>query len=216
MNIGFRGREKARADPDAGRTERKGRRDAAAVGYAAGRQNGQRRDRVDDLRHQRHRAERAAHMAAGFVALRDNQVEAGVRGAPCLVDRADHLDCQCAGVFHHADKAAAVAPEEGYDADSVFEGDRQLLFDREAQHEIRAVRTVRQVVHRREQPPEVRWAAPSARQMADAARVGNGRGELGRCDRTDRSLKDRRDYADVRENLAGGHEQPPVRGSSPR
>ena len=82
-NGGFGARKKRRAELDPARTESEGRRDAAAVGDAAGGDYRQAHG-VDDLRHQRHRADHAgartvaevAAMAARFESLRNDGVGA--------------------------------------------------------------------------------------------------------------------------------------------
>ena len=210
MDIGLGAGEKPRADPDPGRTERQRRRDPAPVGDAAGGQNRKRGHRVDHLRHQRHRAEVAANMAAGVAPLGDDQVEAGIGGPLRLVDGADHLDCRGTCVMHAPHVAAGIAPEERDDVKPMVERDGKLVLDRKIQHEIRAIGPARQLAHLAEQQVELLGAAPGAGQVPDAAGLGHGRRHLGRCNRTDRRLKDRLVDAEQGENVLRGHMSPPL------
>ena len=97
------------ADLHAGRAQRQRRHDAAPVADAAG---GDHRHlhRIDDLRHQRHRAglprdvvvQEHAAMAAGLVALGDHDVAAVPLQPARLLRRGGGADHQHAGILHAA------------------------------------------------------------------------------------------------------------------
>ena len=84
--------DEAGADPHTVGTEREGRRQPAAVEEPAG---GDDRnpvtDRVDHLRHERHRGD-GARVATGLGALGDDDVAAGFDGADGVADLSAHVD----------------------------------------------------------------------------------------------------------------------------
>ena len=99
-------RDEARAEPHAVGAERDRGREAAAVEDAAG---GDDRhavaDRVDDLRHERHRRDRA-RVTARLGALRDHEVAAGLDRRDRVAHLAAHARDEHVAVVQHLDDVA--------------------------------------------------------------------------------------------------------------
>ena len=102
----FGRRDEPGAEPHAVGAERERGREPASVEQSAGRDDGNAiADRVDDLRHERHRRNRAG-VAAGFGALRDHEVAAGFDRGDRVAHLAAHARDEHVAVVQHLEHVA--------------------------------------------------------------------------------------------------------------
>ena len=208
MGDGLAARDEAGAHPDAGGAEHERRGETAAVGDAAGGNDGHVTGRVDDGGDQRHRADLTPDVAACLPALGDDDVDAGVDRALRLVGARHRLDRLGAGGMHATDQRAGIAPEEGDQSDTGVEADAEALVLIEVEREVDGERLGRQRAGLRDDAVKRRRLAPGKGMDAEAAGVRYRRDERWPDEVADRRLDDRRGDAEEigeRRREAFGH-----------
>jgi hypothetical protein len=187
----------------AGGAEGERRGEAAAVGYSAGREHGDRRDRVDHLRDEGDCAHAGCHtLATRLGALRYQDVDAELGGLAGLSDRVDLVDDLGPGGVRSLDERARVAKGEGDRGrlylERCLEGVLVQGWDDVVDNE-RPGGECADPVDLREQTVA---CAEDRGKRADRSGLRNGGDQLGRAGRPDRSLQNR--GLDVEQLTEGG------------
>ena len=204
------------AHPGRSGAERQDGSQATAVGDPAGRDDGRGSDGVNDYRHERQRRDLAPDVAAGFPALGNDDVDAGIDGAPRLRRVADRERRLRAGRVDGRQVRRRIAPEEGHDPDARIEDGSKPLLLRLLDDEVHPERPIREGARLGDGGLDLIGRHPAHRDHAQAAPVRDRGGQARVRESADRRLDDRGFQAEKsRDAGLDGHQVAGFGGSAP-
>src|SRR5215475_10250073 len=187
MERRFYARKKARAQKDSVGAKRQSSRKAPAIGKSAGRENRNRRNRIDNHRNERH-AGHPADMTAPLGALCNDDISAGLCCADCFRYGSGHVGDLAASAMGPIEVTCQVLlrsrPCELHHARSEFEGCSEAVLTHVEHQEVQTERLVGFLADSRCALSDLLRRQIVAPQSAEAARSRNSRHKRGRGGRT--------------------------------